>query len=102
MTAELEGALARFDDDVGLVCDATAQPDRRHIVVDAYRQALETAAGVPGDAVWDNLLALVAELVRSVNAVRDNRIRAAVDRLAGFVAENGEDLERDEDCLAAV
>ena len=102
MNAELEAALTRFDDDVRLVCEATGEHHRQRVVVEAYGQALATAAGVPGDAVWDDLLAVVAELVKSVDGVRDNRIRAAVDRLAGFVAENSEDLERDEDCLATV
>jgi hypothetical protein len=102
MNAEFEDALARFDDDVRLVCDATGQHVRRQSVAEAYREALATAAGVPSDAAWDILLDSVVELVRSVDMVRDHRVRAAIDRLAGFVAENGEDLERDEDCLATV
>ena len=85
-------ALARFDEDVRLLCTQAPRSHRTlHArITAAYRQALATAAGDPHDASWSVLVQSVDALLAAAGTGGS----AAAARLRRFVDENADALER--------
>lgn len=84
-SGEYDAAAARFDADLVIAAGAAAALGTQRLrkrAVSVYRNALNFAAGRPGDPRWHILeLAVDAFLVRVANAPRSPESAAALARL---------------------